>query len=190
MNQYRFTYIPSLSSLPPTTPYPSPSRSSQSTKLRSLCYEQLPPAICFIHDNVYMSTLLSQLAPPAPPRPSLCPQAHCLYLCLYSCPADKLNNTIFLDSMCMCFQSCLTLCSAMDCSPPGSSIHGIFQQEYWSRLSCPTAMDLAKLETEPETLASPELAGRFFTSGATYALIYLFFSDLLHSLCQNQVLPN
>ena len=24
-------------------------------------------------------------------------------------------------------QSCLTLCDAMDCSPPGSSVHGILQ---------------------------------------------------------------
>ena len=24
-------------------------------------------------------------------------------------------------------QSCLTLCDPMECSPPGSSIHGIFQ---------------------------------------------------------------
>ena len=24
----------------------------------------------------------------------------------------------------------LTLCDLMDCSPPGSSVHGIFQQEY------------------------------------------------------------
>ena len=24
------------------------------------------------------------------------------------------------------FQSCLTLCDAVDCSPPGSSVHGIF----------------------------------------------------------------
>ena len=24
-------------------------------------------------------------------------------------------------------QSCLTLCDPMDCSPPGSSVHGIFQ---------------------------------------------------------------
>ena len=26
-------------------------------------------------------------------------------------------------------QSCLTLCDPMDCSPPGSSIHGILQAE-------------------------------------------------------------
>ena len=26
----------------------------------------------------------------------------------------------------LCAQSCLTLCNAMDCSPQGSSVHGIF----------------------------------------------------------------
>ena len=31
-------------------------------------------------------------------------------------------------------QSCLTLCDPMDCSLPGSSVHGIFQHEYWSGL--------------------------------------------------------
>ena len=29
-------------------------------------------------------------------------------------------------------QLCLTLSDPMDCSPPGSSIHGIFQAKYWS----------------------------------------------------------
>ena len=28
---------------------------------------------------------------------------------------------------CMCAQPCLTLCDPMDCSPPGSSVRGIFQ---------------------------------------------------------------
>ena len=27
----------------------------------------------------------------------------------------------------ICVQSCPTLCDPMDCSPPGSSLHGIFQ---------------------------------------------------------------
>ena len=35
---------------------------------------------------------------------------------------------------CLVAQSCLTLRSIMDCSPPGSSVHGIFWQEYWSGL--------------------------------------------------------
>ena len=29
--------------------------------------------------------------------------------------------------VCVCVQSCLTLCNPMDCSLPGSSVHGIFQ---------------------------------------------------------------
>ena len=35
-------------------------------------------------------------------------------------------------------QSCLTLSDPMDCSLPGSSIHGIFRQEYWSGLPLPS----------------------------------------------------
>ena len=29
--------------------------------------------------------------------------------------------------VCACAQSCLSLCGCTDCSPPGSSVHGIFQ---------------------------------------------------------------
>ena len=35
-------------------------------------------------------------------------------------------------------QSCPTLSDPMDCSPPGSSIHGIFQAEYWSGVPSPS----------------------------------------------------
>ena len=35
-------------------------------------------------------------------------------------------------------QSCPTLSNPMDCSLPGSSIHGIFRQEYWSGLPLPS----------------------------------------------------
>ena len=33
---------------------------------------------------------------------------------------------------------CLTLCNPMDCSQSGSSVQGIFQEEYWSGLPFPT----------------------------------------------------
>ena len=33
-------------------------------------------------------------------------------------------------------QSCPTLSDPMDCSPPGSSVHGIFHQEHWSGYHC------------------------------------------------------
>ena len=39
-------------------------------------------------------------------------------------------------------QSYLTICNPMDCSPPGSSVHEILQQEYWSGLPCPSPGEL------------------------------------------------
>ena len=35
-------------------------------------------------------------------------------------------------------QSCPTLGDPMDCSPPGSSVHGVFQEEYWSGVPLPS----------------------------------------------------
>ena len=45
-------------------------------------------------------------------------------------------------------QSCPTLCDPMDCSLPGSSIHGFSRQEYWSRLSFPSPGDHPDPEIE------------------------------------------
>ena len=39
-------------------------------------------------------------------------------------------------------QSCPTLCDPMGCSPPGSSVLGIFRQEVWSGLPFPPPGDL------------------------------------------------
>ena len=41
-------------------------------------------------------------------------------------------------------QSCPTLCDLVDCSPPGSSVHGFSRQEYWSGLPFPSPGDLPK----------------------------------------------
>ena len=55
-------------------------------------------------------------------------------------------------------------CEPMDCRLPDSSVHWIFQQEYWSRLSFPIPWDLPDPGIEPAFPASPSLAGSFFTS--------------------------
>ena len=60
----------------------------------------------------------------------------------------------------MCTQSCPTLCNPIDCSPSGSSVHGIFQQEYWNRLPFPTPGDLPKTEIEPTFLAFHAMGGQ------------------------------
>ena len=51
--------------------------------------------------------------------------------------------------LCLVAQSCLTLCIPMDCSPAVSSVHGIFQEEYWSSLPCPSPEDLPNPGIEP-----------------------------------------
>ena len=58
-------------------------------------------------------------------------------------------------------QSCPTLCDPMDCSLPGFSVHGIFQEEYWSGLPFPSPADLSNPGSEPRT---PALVCKFFTA--------------------------
>ena len=56
-------------------------------------------------------------------------------------------------------QSCLTLCNPMDCSLPGSSVHGILQTRIldWSGLPCPPPGDLPDPGIEPASPAAPAL---------------------------------
>ena len=51
-------------------------------------------------------------------------------------------------------ESCPTLCGPMDCSPPGSSVHGFSRQKYWSGLPCPPPGDLPDPGIEPSSLES------------------------------------
>ena len=39
--------------------------------------------------------------------------------------------------VCVCAQLYLTLCNSMDCSPPGSSVHGILQERILERVAKP-----------------------------------------------------
>ena len=76
-----------------------------------------------------------------------------------------------LTTLCVCAKSlqlCLTLCDPMDCSPPGSSAHGILQQEYWSGLPCPPPGDLPDPGVEPTSLT---LAGGIFTTSASWEVL-------------------
>ena len=61
-------------------------------------------------------------------------------------------------------QSYLTLCNPMDCSLPGSSVHGIFQTRILEWLPFPSPGDLSDPEIKPSFFASPALVGRIFTT--------------------------
>ena len=64
----------------------------------------------------------------------------------------------------MSFQSCPTLCDPMDYSPPGSSVHGISQAEYWSGLPLPSPVDFPDPGIKPGSPMAPALQGGFFTT--------------------------
>ena len=55
-------------------------------------------------------------------------------------------------------QSCPALSDPMDCSLPGSSVHGIFRQEYWSGLPLLSPMKCPG-EANPETESRLVAAG-------------------------------
>ena len=50
----------------------------------------------------------------------------------------------------------------MDCSLPGSSVHGILQARILEWVAVPSSRDLPKAGIEPKSLTSPALAGIFF----------------------------
>ena len=46
--------------------------------------------------------------------------------------ASKKKKKALSNVRCVCAQSCPPLCNPMECSLPCSSVHGIFQAEYWN----------------------------------------------------------
>ena len=64
-------------------------------------------------------------------------------------------------------------------SPPGSSVHGIFQARMRNGLPFPSSKDLANPGIEPASLMSPALARGFFTTRAPWEApnhtVYSFF---------------
>ena len=65
-------------------------------------------------------------------------------------------------------QLCTTLCDPIGCGPPDSSVHGILQEDHWTGLLCPPPGNLPNSGIKPESLVSPALGGRFFTTSATW----------------------
>ena len=66
-------------------------------------------------------------------------------------------------------QLCPTLCDSMDCSPPGSSIHGDSLRKN-TRVDCHALLweIFSTLGIEQTSLMSPALAGGFLTTSTTW----------------------
>ena len=97
--------------------------------------------------------------------------------------AMKLKDTCFLEeklwpTLCEVAQSCLTLCNPMDCSLPGSFIHGVFQ----ARVLEWVAISFSRESSQPRIWTRVScIAGRFFTDWAMKEA---------HSLCLSTCYPH
>ena len=66
-------------------------------------------------------------------------------------------------SVCVLTQSCLTLCDPIDCSPPGSPVHGILQARILEHVTISFCRGSFQPRDGTWSLESPALAGGFFT---------------------------
>ena len=83
--------------------------------------------------------------------------------------------------VCAHAQLCLTLCNPMDCSPPGSSVHGISQARIleWV-VPFPSLGDLPDPGIEPISLASLHWQGESLPLRHWEALLYCTTSGISH----------
>ena len=83
------------------------------------------------------------------------------------CSVTKSCLTLWTDS-CVTLDWLMTdswlMSDSMDCSPPGSSVHGISQKRILNGLPFPTQGVLSNPGMEPSILESPALEGEFFTA--------------------------
>ena len=113
--------------------------------------------------------------------------ALCLHISMLTTPwwVYKIGMLPLLFTMLMLVlvtQSCPTLCDSMDCSPPGSSVHGILQARILEWVAIPFSR--GSLWTRDWNPASCTV-GRFFILWATREALLSSYTSIhgLHHLC-------
>ena len=77
--------------------------------------------------------VLSYIPAPKVEETETIPSAHIFEM------RSKITLVTFLKVKVLVTQSCLTLCDSMDCSPPGSSVHGILQARILEWVAMPSS---------------------------------------------------
>ena len=80
-------------------------------------------------------------------------------LALASLFAYFVSMSMFPSKDCTHAQSCLTLCNPMDCSPLGSSFHGVFQARILGWVTISSSRESSQLRDQPHFSS---IAGRLF----------------------------
>ena len=78
---------------------------------------------------------------------------------------------------CSVAQLCPSLCDPMDCSPPGSSVHGIFQTRILEWVAISFSRHPPSPRIKPVSPESPALAGGFFTTKSSGKPLVLTLSS-------------
>ena len=87
----------------------------------------------------------------------------CVCVCVCVCVCSTLS----------CF-SCVRLCDSMDCSLPGSSVHGIFQARIREWVAMPSFRRSSRPEDRLCVYCRSCIAGRFFTTEPPGKSHYLY----------------
>ena len=72
---------------------------------------------------------------------------------------------------CVCAQLCLTLCNPMDCSPAGSSVHGILSARILEWVAMPSSRGSSRPRDQTCISYVSCIAGRFFTTSTTWEFV-------------------
>ena len=87
-------------------------------------------------------------------------------------------TSIYVPSGSLAAKLCPTLCDPRDCSPPGSSVHGILQ----ARVLEVVAFSFSRRSSQPSNRTQVScIAGRFFTDRATREALYMYVDPHIHT---------
>ena len=109
---------------------------------------------------------------PPSPRPESGAGAGCVHSTAQG-PLEECVSHHFVRE-CVCVHACtclarLTLCDPMDCSPPGSSVHGILQARILERVAIPFCISFSRGSSRPRDQTQVScFAGGFFYHCATW----------------------
>ena len=110
--------------------------------------------VAFIHLSSRPRTFLHNHSAPAPWRSAPDEVARLrAFSSIAHCESGKVKGLVT--------QSCLTPCQPMDCSPPGSSVHGISQARILEWVVIPSSRGSSQLKDQTHVLC---IAGGLFTS--------------------------
>ena len=95
------------------------------------------------------------------------PDCRALKIFTFNLIVDELLDHLY-GYVCVSTQSCPTLCNPWTVAHQAPLSMEFSRQEYWIGLPCPSPKDLPNPGIEPKSFTSPALAGRLFTTSATW----------------------